>query len=206
MIAALKKAEPEDVRCGIRYHRYRQFMPPGDTDRAEDLHGAARAGSSTYRVKILGRRRAQYDRGIGRRDRSKMARLMLARERRGGMMAGDRCNFPHMFFLSQASHVEDDWQPRADVYRTREGWLVKLELAGVKADEIQLAAEGRRLLVQGTRRDEHCVQGMGCHCMEIAYSRFQRVLELPDLSESAEIVTSYVDGMLLVRIRTERGS
>ena len=42
--------------------------------------------------------------------------------------------------------------------------------------------------------------------MEIAYSRFQRVLELPGLSETAEIVTSYVDGMLLVRIKTEGGS
>ena len=99
-------------------------------------------------------------------------------------MAGDRCNFPHMFFLPQASQVEDAWQPRADVYRTHEGWLVKLELAGVRPDEIRLAAEGPRLLVQGARRDEHCLQGMGCHCMEIAYSRFQRVLELPGLSES----------------------
>ena len=84
--------------------------------------------------------------------------------------------------------------------------MVKLELAGVRPDEIRLVTEGPRLLVQGTRRDEHCVQGMGCHCMEIAYSRFQRVLELPELSDAAEIATSYVDGMLLVRIKTEGGS
>ena len=46
------------------------------------------------------------------------------------------------------------------------------------------------------------IQGMGCHCLEIAYSRFERVLELPGLSEAAEIATSYLDGMLLVRIKT----
>jgi HSP20 family protein len=117
-------------------------------------------------------------------------------------MATDKFNFPHMFFFPVSSHTDDAWQPRADVYRTHDGWLVKLELAGVKPDEIRLVMDGPRLLVEGTRRDEHCVQGMGCHCLEIAYSRFHRMLELPDLAGTAEIVTSYVDGMLLVRIKT----
>ena len=117
-------------------------------------------------------------------------------------MATDKVHFPHMFFLPQTTHPDEVWQPRADVYRTSDGWLVKFELAGVRPDEIRLVAQGTTLLVQGSRRDEHCYQGMGCHCLEIAYSRFQRTLELPGLSETAEIVTSYVNGMLLVRIKT----
>lgn len=72
----------------------------------------------------------------------------------------------------------------------------------MRLDEIRLATEDSRLIVQGTRRDEHCRSGMGCHCLEIAYSQFERSVELPGLSEAAEIVTSYVDGMLLVRIKT----
>jgi HSP20 family protein len=117
-------------------------------------------------------------------------------------MATDKFNFPQMFFLSETRPTDDVWQPRADIYRTQDGWLVKLELAGVRIDEIQLAVEGAKLFVRGTRRDEHCYQGMGCHCMEIAYSHFHRDLELPGLSSAAEIVTSYLDGMLLVRIKT----
>jgi HSP20 family protein len=107
-----------------------------------------------------------------------------------------------MFFLPDTRHQGDAWQPRADVYRTPDGWLVKLELAGVKPDEIRLATAGSRLLVEGIRRDEHCCHATGCHCMEIAYSSFQREVELPDLSEGASMVTSYNDGMLVVRIKT----
>ena len=105
-------------------------------------------------------------------------------------MATDKFNFPQMFFLSETTHRHDAWQPRADVYRTHDGWLVKFELAGVRLDEIRLATEASMLIVHGTRRDEHCHSGMGCHCLEIAYSSFQRAVELPGLSEAAEIVTS----------------
>lgn len=116
-------------------------------------------------------------------------------------MAADKINFPHVFFLPTTRQAGEFWEPRADVYHMRDGWLIKLELAGVKLDDIHLVAHGPALLIQGIRRDEHCHQGMGCHCMEIAYSRFQRVIELPGLSTTPEMMMSYVDGMLLVRIK-----
>jgi HSP20 family protein len=116
-------------------------------------------------------------------------------------MAADKINFPHVFFLPATRQADEAWEPRADVYRMPDGWLIKLELAGVKLDDIRLVANGPRLLVQGTRRDEHCYQGMGCHCMEIAYSQFRRELELPELPAAPEMMMSYVDGMLLVRIK-----
>ena len=42
--------------------------------------------------------------------------------------------------------------------------------------------------------------------MEISYSTFERTLELPVDLEPARIATEYKDGMLLVRIRTEKTS
>jgi len=121
-------------------------------------------------------------------------------------MAIDKVNIPQMFFLPDALRRDLAWQPRADVYRTQEGWLVKLELAGVRMDEIHLVTQDHWLIVQGTRRDDCCCAGTGCHCLEIAYSHFRRALELPGLSESAEMATSYVDGMLMVRINTRTRS
>jgi HSP20 family protein len=84
-----------------------------------------------------------------------------------------------------------------------DGWLVKLELAGVDPNDVRLAARGDRLLVEGSRRDARVQECLGCYHLEIDYSRFERMLELPGLSEAAEIGVSYRDGMLLIRIQTE---
>ena len=48
------------------------------------------------------------------------------------------------------------WYPAADVYQTPEGWLVKVELAGVSAEDIEIEVEGRTLYIAGTRRDNFC--------------------------------------------------
>ena len=42
---------------------------------------------------------------------------------------------------------ENFWYPAADVYRTGEGWVVKLELAGVAPDELEVEISGDTLRV-----------------------------------------------------------
>ena len=94
------------------------------------------------------------------------------------------------------------WRPSADVYRTRSGWLVKLELAGVRREDIEVTAQGPQLSVRGRRRDATLVEGLQHHSLEIAYSEFERRLELPCDLDRAEISAEFQDGMLIVRIET----
>lgn len=118
-------------------------------------------------------------------------------------MATDEVRFPQVLFCSAIRAVEPPWQPRADVYRMSDGWLVKLELAGVRPEDVQIATRGDHLRVQGMRRDARVQECLGCHRLEIDYSRFERLLELPGLSESAGIDVACHEGMLLIRIHTE---
>lgn len=118
-------------------------------------------------------------------------------------MATDEVRFPHVLFLSAARALEEAWQPRADIYRMPDGWLVKLELAGVHPDDVRIAARGDKLWVEGSRQDARVQGCQDCHRLEIEYSRFERLLELPGLSDSARIDVSYQDGMLMIRIQTE---
>jgi HSP20 family protein len=104
-------------------------------------------------------------------------------------------------FLPAAESFNDlVWRPAADIYRTHNGWLAKFDLAGINPQEIHVNVCGRRLSVQGARRDLLIEEGCCYHALEIAYSPFERHLEFPVDLERATIDTEYQAGMLLVRI------
>ncbi|HEX8474193.1 MAG TPA: Hsp20/alpha crystallin family protein [Pyrinomonadaceae bacterium] len=94
------------------------------------------------------------------------------------------------------------WYPSADVYRTREGWIVKVELAGVSADEIEVSIAGETLSLTGCRRDTFCTETISCHQLEITYSRFEKVIQFPCPIEGAVVKADYRDGLLILYLRS----
>ena len=116
-------------------------------------------------------------------------------------MSKDLIRLMNSLFLPAVDSCREGlWCPAVDVYRTRDDWLVKFELAGVRVDDLDLTVLGNRLTVRGVRRD---AIGEACsyYRMEINYSGFERGVELPCDLRRAAISTEYRDGMLLVRIR-----
>lgn len=95
------------------------------------------------------------------------------------------------------------WRPSADVYRTQRGWLVKFELAGVEEEAVEVTLSGRWLLLRGSRFDIDCVEGFESHALEIAYSHFERAVELPVVLDRARLETEFRRGMFLVHVITE---
>jgi HSP20 family protein len=95
------------------------------------------------------------------------------------------------------------WLPPADLYKTPDGWLLKLEMAGVAPEAISVQVCGRWITVQGHRRDTLLTEGHTCYSMEITYSAFQRTLELPIDLDRAHVSSEYEHGMLLVTIKPE---
>jgi HSP20 family protein len=119
-------------------------------------------------------------------------------------MAANLDRLLHSLFLPAANMVRDiPWRPSVDVYRTPTGWLIKFDLAGVRAEDLEVQAHGSRLTVRGVRRDHSIEEGCRCYRMEIAYSHFERTVELPADLEHAQIRAEHREGMLLVRIERE---
>ena len=119
-------------------------------------------------------------------------------------MATDMIRLMQSLFLPSAERAREAmWQPPADVYQTRDGWLLKFDLAGVRPEDVELAIQGYRITVRGTRRDSFIEEGCRCYRLEIAYSQFERSIELPGDLGRARITKEYHEGMLLVRIQTE---
>jgi HSP20 family protein len=104
------------------------------------------------------------------------------------------------WFFPVTEEWETIWHPRADVYRTRTGWLLKFELAGVRPEDVSVYVSGNRVTVNGMRRD--CVIEEGCsyYSMEIAYNRFERTIELPCDLSGTNLGLEFIHGILLVRV------
>ena len=92
------------------------------------------------------------------------------------------------------------WNPAADVYQTRDGWIVKLDLAGVRSDDIEIRIDGRMLRVSGLRRDSVCGEGVSHYQLEITYSRFEKAIQFPCSIEHATVERDYRDGLLILRL------
>ena len=93
------------------------------------------------------------------------------------------------------------WNPAADVYRSKDGWIVKVDLAGVCADDLELEIDQSSLRVRGCRRDTFFQEGFSYHQMEITYSRFEKTIQFPCSIEAASLAHDYLDGFLIVQLR-----
>ncbi|HVS21657.1 MAG TPA: Hsp20/alpha crystallin family protein [Pyrinomonadaceae bacterium] len=95
------------------------------------------------------------------------------------------------------------WCPAADVYRTHDGWIVKVDLAGIKADDVEISIDGPLLHISGLRRDSICGEGVSHYQLEITYSRFEKTIQFPRSIEHASVLRDYHDGLLILRLHEE---
>ncbi len=107
-------------------------------------------------------------------------------------------------FLGSSKDVRTSgrlWFPAADVYQTPDGWLVKVELAGVSAEDIEIDIQGNVLYIAGCRRDRSCGAGVSYHQMEITYSRFEKTLTFPASIEGAHLEHNFDNGLLIIHLQ-----
>lgn len=111
--------------------------------------------------------------------------------------------FPAYLFPGSRAEGATSWRPSVDVYRTRDGWLLKFDLAGVDPEDVTVDIDGCRIKVSGVRRDWFVEEIASYHSMEIAYSRFERTVELPCAFENPRVTLESRHGILFVRVRPE---
>lgn len=92
------------------------------------------------------------------------------------------------------------WVPNTDVYTTEDGLVVKVELAGMRREDLELAVEGNRLLITGQRPDASRMPGIKFLVMEIHYGSFECVIEVPNGYELNQARAAYHNGFLRVDV------
>jgi HSP20 family protein len=92
------------------------------------------------------------------------------------------------------------WAPNTDVYVTGHQLVVKVELAGMRREDLELSIEDNRLLISGQRPDGCRVAKCTFLVMEINYGSFERVIEIPPGYDLTRAKAAYQNGFLRVDV------
>jgi len=102
------------------------------------------------------------------------------------------------------------WRPATDIFETEGEFIICLEIAGLNQDSLRISqsVEGRRLWLQGERRDEaKDAKGQAWyHQLEIYHGPFELPILLPSgvHLDLEEVKASYHNGILVLRISKKR--
>ncbi|HZC06655.1 MAG TPA: Hsp20/alpha crystallin family protein, partial [Ktedonobacterales bacterium] len=93
------------------------------------------------------------------------------------------------------------WRPPMDIHETGEALLVKLEIAGVQEDDLELALYPNALVVHGIRRDDADHTDVACfHAAQVRYGLFHVEVALPAPVQQDDVTATYRDGFLRIRL------
>jgi HSP20 family protein len=93
------------------------------------------------------------------------------------------------------------WTPPTDVYETEHDIHIRMELAGVREEDIDIKLSGRYLIVRGRREDQSNVRKENYHLMEIQYGAFKRVFALPDVFSPEHVRARLENGFLTIILK-----
>ena len=93
-----------------------------------------------------------------------------------------------------------DWVPSVDISETEEEFRIKVELPGLKNDDVKVSIHDGVLTIQGERKMEREEKNKKFHRVERAYGRFARSFTLPDNVDENTVSAKHEDGVLNVRL------
>ena len=97
---------------------------------------------------------------------------------------------------------ETYWIPNTDVYMAESGLVIKVELAGIRREDLELSAEDQRLTISGYRSD--CCRSAHAKCeflvMEINYGHFESIIQVREGYDLTGARAAYQNGFLRIDV------
>jgi HSP20 family protein len=91
------------------------------------------------------------------------------------------------------------WNPAVDVRENKDAFIIRMDLPGVKIEEVRIVMEGKRLTIEGQRKLEACDE-IASHLCERPDGRFVRTFEFDDDIEGRRIESQWQNGVLTVTV------
>jgi HSP20 family protein len=93
-----------------------------------------------------------------------------------------------------------EWIPAIDLYEKDDSYTAKVELPGMKEEDVDISVIGDRLTIKGEKKAETEIKEENYHRSERSYGSFFRSIDLPSDANTDKIEASFEDGILEVSI------
>ena len=98
------------------------------------------------------------------------------------------------------------WAPPIDVIENSDNFVVKVELPGMKQEDIDVSVSDDTVTIKGERKQESSVKDEDYYRSEIAYGSFYRSIALPSGVDTKNIEAVYEDGILRITLQRAAGA
>jgi HSP20 family protein len=98
------------------------------------------------------------------------------------------------------SAIERSWMPAVDIIDTPAAYVLKVELAGMKPEDVHIELEDDVLMIRGERHQEEKLGEEQYQSTEWHYGAFQRSISVPRSVKRDAIEATYEDGVVEVRV------
>ena len=109
-------------------------------------------------------------------------------------------DFDRVFETSFRPYRAEAWLPRVDVFDREEQLVIRAELPGIAADDIDITVESGALVISGTRESDTTEDEGDFHRREIFRGEFRRSLLLPEGLDLDAITAASKDGIIEIAI------
>lgn len=102
--------------------------------------------------------------------------------------------------LARTSQILSGWTPALDLYEDKENFVVKVELPGMKREDIEVSLHEGSLSLSGERKSEEKYADAEVYRTERFFGRFQRTVTLPTPVAAEKVKAAYKDGVLTITL------
>lgn len=92
------------------------------------------------------------------------------------------------------------FNPSVDLVDTSDYLQVKVELPGVKKDDVEISLKEDLLTIKGEKKEEREEKGENRYYVESTYGTFSRRITLPSLVKNDQVKATFEDGVLLITL------
>lgn len=92
------------------------------------------------------------------------------------------------------------WMPAVDISEHDDQYLVRMELPGVRKEDVRITIENNILTIRGEKKQEATIAEDAYRRVERSYGSFQRSFKLPAAVKPDKIEAAAADGVLTVHV------